>query len=395
MMLRKTLYASSVSAFAIFTPLHAAAADAQKVKEALEAAFANYGLSMKAASVEAAGDNIVIKGLQVSTPQATAGDISPPIDVTLESVTETETAFTISQIAAPEGTYPVKDGTWEFGGASIKGLRLTKPGGADPMQGVMLYESMEMQPTRFVAPGGGGDLIRLGLMKVAMSPYTSGQPLNFEMGGDFFVNAIAAAKDDAEAKAVLGLLGMNEVNGKIKATGGWNPADGKIEITEESFDIANVGRLDMKFSFSGYTADFAKSLQELARTNAGQSDAANGMKMMGMLQQLTFNSMSLRFDDAGITSKLLDLASQRMGQPKDAIITQAKGAAPMMVMQLQDADLTMAVSNAVTAYLDNPKSFEIKLAPEAPMPFSLITATGMSTPQALVKQLGLKISANQ
>jgi hypothetical protein len=384
----------TVSAFALSTASVGHAADAQKVSEALAAAFSGYGLTLKTSSVEASGENIVLKGVSFAPTQG-GGEASPPIDVTLESVTEDDAAYTVGLIAAPAGSYPVKDGTWEFGGANMKGLRISKPGSTDAMSGSMLYETMEVLPSKFVGAGGVGEFVSTNGMKSTMSPYTAGQALDMTMTGDFAVNVGAIAKDDANAMGMISALGLNQMAGTINVKGGWNPTDGKLEISEESFDIANVGKLDFKLSLSGYTADFVRATQQLIKDSGGKTDGENGMKMMGLMQQLTFNSMSLRFDDAGITSKALDLAAAQTGQPRDALVMQAKGMAPMMVMQLQDGDLTAAVSTAVSSYLDNPKNLEIKLAPPAPVPFSVLTATGMSAPQALVKQLGLSITANQ
>jgi hypothetical protein len=178
-------------------------------------------------------------------------------------------------------------------------------------------------------------------------------------------------------------------------TGTWNPTDGKLTISEESFDVQNVGKLNFKFDISGYTPQLIKQMQELTKQNAGKTDASNGMAMMGLMQQLTLNSVSLRFDDASITGKLLDLASKQMGQPKDAIINQYKGMLPVMAAQLKDPEFVTMLSNAANAYLDNPKNFEIKTAPPAPVPFAQIMATGMAQPQALIKTLGVQVIANQ
>jgi hypothetical protein len=105
--------------------------------------------------------------------------------------------------------------------------------------------------------------------------------------------------------------------------------------------------------------------------------------------------MSLRFDDASIATKALDLMSKRMGQPKDALIAQAKGMAPILFMQLQDPEFSSVATKALSDFLDNPKSLEIKMAPGAPVPVAQIIASGMAAPATLVKQLGLTVVANQ
>jgi hypothetical protein len=397
MYFRKLLQVSAVSSFALFSAGAQAAPDAQKVSDALTAAFAGYGMDFKASAAEADGENIILKGLTIKMPKQPDGaePKSQPIDVTLQNVTEDDANYIIGQVSAPAASYPVTDGTWEFGGASLNGARIAKDPNAAGTIAAMLYDSVEMQPTKFVSSTGAGELINIGLLKATMSPYAEGQPMTFDMTGDFSVNAKALSKDNPQAGPVLDQLGLNDVKTNIIAKGSWDPKSGLLDVTQETFDIVNVGKFDFKFALSGYTPEFIKAVQQMTKDSSGASSEEQGMKMMGMMQQLTFNSAAIRFDDAGITTKLLDMAATMSGQPRDAIIMQAKGMAPMVAMQLGDAAVTQQLSEAVNVYLDNPKSLEIKLAPSAPVPFSLITATGMSTPQALVQQLGMSISANQ
>jgi hypothetical protein len=53
-------------------------------------------------------------------------------------------------------------------------------------------------------------------------------------------------------------------------------------------------------------------------------------------------------------------------------------------------------SEAITKFLDDPKSLEISAEPASPVPFALIIAGAMSgAPQDLVKTLAVKITANE
>jgi hypothetical protein len=72
-----------------------------------------------------------------------------------------------------------------------------------------------------------------------------------------------------------------------------------------------------------------------------------------------------------------------------------KGMAPLLAIASQDVDFVNAFAEAVASYLDNPKSFEITMAPEKPVPLTLLMAVGMTDPKALIKQVGLKVLANQ
>ena len=391
-LVRTVFFATSVLALSLATPAFAAV-DAQKFMDIFSAKLASYGLSAKADSVEGQGEDIVLKGLKVGPASGT--DPVAIAELKLEGVTEKAGGYMIAQIAAPAAQYPVPEGMWDFGGAAITNLSIPAPDSSDPAGGLILYDSITMSPSKFVT-SAGEEIVRLGSLEATASPYNAGQPMTFSMKPfDMYINAIAAAKDDAANKEIMTNLGLAEINAKIAVDGSWNPADGKLTISEESFDVQNAGKLNFKLDISGYTPQLLKQMQDMAKQNAGKADAASGMMMMGLMQQLTLNSVSLRFDDASLTGKLLDLASKQMGQPKEAIINQYKGMLPVMAAQLQDPEFVTMLSNAANAYLDSPKNIEIKLAPAAPVPFAQIMATGMAQPQALIKTLGVQVIANQ
>lgn len=389
---RSVFFTTSVLAFSFVTPTFAAV-DAQKFMDNLSTKLALYGLNAKADSVESQGEDIVLKGLKVGP--ASGADPITIAEVKLEGVTEKEGGYVVSQIAAPAAQYPVTEGTWDFGGATVVNVSIPSPDANDPLGGLIWYDAIKMNPSKF-STSAGVEFIRLGNLEATNSPYSADQLMKFSLKPfDVYINAITAAKDDAANKEVMTSLGLAEINAKIAAEGSWNPTDGKLTISEESFDVQNAGKLNFKFDISGYTSELIKQVQELNKQNAGKTDASNGMAMMGLMQQLTLNSVSVRFDDASLTGKLLDLASQKMGQPKEAIINQYKGMLPMMAAQLQDPEFVTMLSNAANAYLDNPKNIEIKVAPSAPVPFAQIMATGMAQPQALIKTLGVQVIANQ
>ena len=389
---RSAFFTTSVLAFSFATPTFAAV-DAQKFMDNLSTKLALYGLNAKADSVESQGEDIVLKGLKVGP--ASGADPITIAEVKLEGVTEKDRGYVVAQIAAPAAQYPVTEGTWDFGGAAVVNVSIPSPDANDPLGGLIWYDSIKMNPSKF-STSEGVEFIRLGSLEATNSPYSADQLMKFSLKPfDVYINAVAAAKDDAANKEVMTSLGLAEINAKIAAEGSWNPTDGKLTISEESFDVQNAGKLNFKFDISGYTSELIKQVQELNKQNAGKTDASNGMAMMGLMQQLTLNSVSVRFDDASLTGKLLDLASQKMGQPKEAIINQYKGMLPMMAAQLQDPEFVTMLSNAANAYLDNPKNIEIKVAPSAPVPFAQIMATGMAQPQALIKTLGVQVIANQ
>ena len=182
-------------------------------------------------------------------------------------------------------------------------------------------------------------------------------------------------------------------------SGSWELASGKLAVDEYTFDFKDVGSLSLSLEFSGYTLDFLKGMQEAikaaeANPNKEEANAAMGMSMMGLVQQLTFNSASISFEDASITKKLLDYAGSEQGVSGDQMAQSLKGLIPIMLAQLNMPDLQNQIAEAANAYLDDPKSITISAEPKEPVPFPMIMGAAMGAPQTIPQVLGVTVTAN-
>ena len=80
-------------------------------------------------------------------------------------------------------------------------------------------------------------------------------------------------------------------------------------------------------------------------------------------------------------------------RPQD-VVNQAKAILPFLLAQIGAPQLGSMISGAVSEYLDNPQSLRVSARPAEPMPFSLLMAGAMASPQALADQIGLEVVAN-
>jgi hypothetical protein len=131
-----------------------------------------------------------------------------------------------------------------------------------------------------------------------------------------------------------------------------------------------------------------------ANPNKEEANQAVGLAMLGLMQQLTINSASIRFDDASITKKALDYAGSQQGVTGDQLAQSLKGLVPMMMAQLNMPELQNQVAAAVTTYLDRPKSLTISAVPEKPVPVPMIIGAAMGAPNTIPSVLGVKVTAN-
>lgn len=366
-----------------------AAVDANKVTDLLKAKAEASGAKLEVASSELSGSNVVVKGAKLTFKDAKPVELG---DVTLENVTEEGDGYLVGKVAAPATEKVDGDTKVNFKGASINNVHLMPAKADDAMSSFMLYDSMDFAGLEVAEKGT--KVFAIGSGKATMSPYKPNEKIDMDGAvNDIYINF--GTVTDPQMKQAVEAMGYKEVTGKVTMKGSWNPTDGRMSLPEMTYDFNNVGKLNIAMDISGYTPAFAKQLQDLTKSMESKSGGEQSAAMMGLVQQLTFNGMSIRFDDASLTNKIIDYVAKQSNQPREAIVAQGKGMAPMLAMALQDANIIKNVSDAVSAYLDSPKNLEIKAAPATPMSFAVLAASGMSAPAQLAKQIGLTVTANQ
>lgn len=364
--------------------------DAKAVVDAIIGQFAGQGLPITVEGQELDGDNINVTGVSIKFPDAEPTKIG---DVVLEGVEEADGGgYLIGQISAPETTIDEEGTKVEFGGASMSNIHVAGPGETDPVKQMFLYEEAEVGAIKVAT--GGADVFSMEGAKATMSEYTPGEPMNFDVQVTGLHGDLSKIPDPKTQETVAA-LGYSQVDGLVSMKGSWNPTDGRMTVSEGAYDFKDVGRLNLTFDISGYTPQLVKALQEMNKNMEGQDESAKGLAMLGLIQQLNFISMSIRFDDASVTGRVIDYAAKQAGQPRDQIVAQSKAVIPFAVAQLKDPEFAAKVTEAASAFIDAPKSLEIKAAPAAPVPFALLMATGSTTPEALIKQLNVTVTANQ
>lgn len=201
-------------------------------------------------------------------------------------------------------------------------------------------------------------------------------------------------------KDLINGMGYGKINGNAILSGDWNTQTGKLNLSEYSMTLEDVGRLDVKLAISGLSLKFVEGLQQLSEQMRGKEDdpksqQAMGIAALGMLQQLSLYHVSLRFDDASLTNRILDAFAKQRGIDREKMIQGLKGTLPFALAALQNAEFQQQVSSAVGAFLDNPESIEIAVEPASPLSFAVITGSAISAPQTLPEVLGLTVKANE
>ncbi|RWM05948.1 MAG: DUF945 domain-containing protein [Mesorhizobium sp.] len=391
---RSMLKKLAFSTFLLTLPLNAAFAADPAVAERVKATLAAQGVDISWTGVSGDDSNVVLQG--VSIKPAAEKEALPIGDVKLEGVSAANGGFDIATVSTSAFEHS-KDGvTLNLSPFVIHDMKVPAEGSTDPLGSMMMYKSAEL--SSMTVKVGDKTAFSMDGLAVQITPPADGKAMDFTANTEKF-NADLTLVDDPKSKEAIDALGYQNISGNISMAGTWQPSDGKMELSKYDISVDNAGTLGMTFDLGGYTVDFIKSMQamqkQLASQPEGADNSAQGMAMLGLLQQLSFNGASVRFDDDSLTGKVLDYVGKQQGMSAKDVANQAKAIVPFGMAQLNNPELTAEVSAAVNKFLDDPKSLEISAEPPSSVPFALIMAGAMSNPLDLPKTLGVKVKANE
>jgi hypothetical protein len=390
------------SALLLTIPLNSASAqEAAAVADRLKALSAKQGIELGWANVTGDASGMVIEGLTVKPAGET--DAFPLGNLTLSDISEENGGFRIGTTATAPISSTAEGVTVELSEIVMKGLKIPAENSDDPLAAISFYESVEMASA--AVKMADKTVFSISGLTAAISPPVEGKAMDFTAGVASFSGDLSGVTDP-QTKAIVDAFGYQTINGSYTTAGTWNLADGRLNVTENDVVVENAGKFGFKADISGYTLDFIKQLQEVQKKMAAQpageaATSAGELEMLALMQQLSLNGATVRFDDASLTGKIIDYVAKQQGQKREDIVNVAKAGLPFLLMQMQLPDLAAAISPAINSYLDDPRSIEIKAAPAAPVPFTLIGGAAMANPdpgataKAIWSMLGVTVTANQ
>ncbi|MBY4590229.1 MULTISPECIES: hypothetical protein [Rhizobium] len=370
------------------------ALDGADMMKKLNAATSAGGTVITFEKADVDGDTVTATGVQVGYANL-PGDTLKIGELTFEGVEETEGGgYHAKTVSFPDIDMSQEEGRFSAKDIEIAGLTIPANATGETLNDILLYETVSTGPIALNIKGK--DVFAIEGIESNLERQDGGFTYDANVAG---LKADLSQVEDASAKDAIEKLGLTTIDGTVTMKGSWEVDSGKIAVDEYAFDFKNIGRLNIAVDFSGYTLAFVKSLQEAVKTaeanpNKEEANQAVGLAMLGLMQQLTFNSASIRFDDASITKKALDYAGAQQGVTGDQLTQSLKGLVPIMMAQLNLPELQNQVSAAVNTYLDGPKNLTVSAAPEKPVPFPMIIGAAMGAPNTIPSVLGVKVTAN-
>jgi len=387
------LLAAGTTLIALGTP--ALALDGNDlVKKLNSALYMQQGEGIVPGSVEVNGSTVTLRN---SLFEAGASQGSLPLGtIEMEGVEEDAGGYTIETVTFEN--VDLRQDKTEISASDIVMSGVTVPANTtgNSLDSVLLYDEATTGPMAIKVDGK--TVASIGSSKLTTDVSDDDKKISFDLQvAD--IKADLATIDDPATKQTISDLGITSLDGKVSMTGSWDLEPGTLAIEEYAFDFANIGKLDMAFSLSGYTLDFVRSANETARAmeanpNKEQAEQAANLAMLGLMQRLTFNSAMISFADDGITEKALDVVGKQQGTSGDQLAQMIKAMTPIVLAQYNIPELQNALSQAVNTYLDNPGSLTITAQPPSPVPFPMILGAGMGAPNTLPQVLGVTVKAN-
>lgn len=374
-----------------------AAIDGEDLLAKINAAYAAGSGVLKAESIEINGDDVVLKGTTFTATGPQEKSIALG-NLTLQDVTEADGgAYHIDRIEFPEVNVTEEKSSINVKDLYLAGVVVPGSTAGEGLSSMMMYEEASSGPITVTTDGKQVFAVEKASGSVALAEDESS--LSFE-GTVTGIKADLSSIEDAEGKEAINALGLQTINGEISVSGNWEPVSGTVNLEDYTLDFADVGSLSLSFALTGYTMDLVKQLQETARTmqadaNNEQAQQAAGIAMFGLMQQMSFQSAQISFEDAGITERGLDYAGKQQGSNGEQMAQMVKGMLPILLAQAKLGALQNQVSEAVNAFIDDPQNITITAEPEKEVPFPMIMGAAMGAPESVPALLGVSVTANE
>ncbi|WP_421362493.1 hypothetical protein [Agrobacterium rosae] len=396
MKLQTTRHFLFASAAVIAFASPAFALDGADVLKKINAAYHIQGAEIAAKSIAVNGSNVTLSGVTF-TASAAKEQTFPLGNVTLEGVEEDNGGYTIEKMSFDNVKYAQENVAVDVSDIYMSGVVVPADATTGKVDSMLLYDEAHSGPVSVKIDGK--QAFALEETTTTLTKSEDDSTISFDLNATGF-KADLSDVTDPKSKEAIDKLKVKTLSGEMTMSGSWEIAPGTMTIDEYAIDLKDVGRLNMAFSFSGYTLNFIQSMQEAVKAQAAnpnkeQADQAAGLAMLGLMQQLSFVSAEVSFQDASITKRAIDYAAGEQGMTSEQLSQTIKGMVPLMMAQLNVPELQNAVSAAVNAYIDDPKNFTISAEPAKPVPFPMIMGAAMGAPNTIPQVLGVTVKANE
>ncbi len=352
------------------------AADATQVADALVAAMqASNNTKVVYQSASAAGDDVAITGFTATNENG--GTVTIPTLTITGAAPRDKGGFTAASMTFDNGKVVDQNTniSWQTGSLTDA----TVPS-ADEIKA-----KVHLRPFSRIDIAGltveGGELpapFTIASVGAAVDTDADGTPRDFDLTVAGIKIPPEVFEADPQQKAILDQLGYSGFLINLNVAGGYETEGDILTLRSFTIDVADAGKLAISGKFNGV------SLRKMF-----EGDNPGDIGSNGSIEQLT-----VRFDNAGIVERVLDMQAKMMGMQRQDVVAQTAGALPFMLNFLGNPPFQDKVAKAGTSFLTNPHSITVSATPSAPVSFNQIAAAAGQSPQSLPDLLAVDVVAN-
>lgn len=378
-------------------PAQALAVEAEAFADALTSLFNQTDTQLRFDKVTTRGDDIVIEGFSLAF--ADEGPVELDGTITFLNVGETEDGgYRADRAIVDRLVMEEDDFRLQVDGMIWENVLFYALPPSDPQASIFHPSQFFTGPLRLFVEDS--EVFRISRIESGNIVSGDQQSVSFNMAAVGMTLDLTALEELDELPRELAEFDVSELTMELGAQSEWNVAEGRMRITNSHIDIGQVGRFEFAGDILGYDMDFIAGLIEMQQTSAmdgAVSEAETLDQLMHMANSLFLNGARLRFEDDGITNKLLDLVAEEQDMPRAAMTIGFAAALPIMASELGVSEaLSTALLRAATDYMISPQSFEVRLLPHKPVRFTrLAEAIEDEDAETLLGMFDFEVEANQ
>ena len=216
----------------------------------------------------------------------------------------------------------------------------------------------------------------LGKFEMNGADYLGGMPTSLNAALDNFTFDIGNSKDPQLKDFIA--MGIKKFDLSAKVDIAWSEAAETLSLRQASGKMAGIGAVTLKATLGNVSKD-------LFTGGKDEIEAA----LLGTL----IKDADLRFENAGIVEKGLELEAKKQKKTADALKTEAIGVASAAIpAMLKNAPAAKDIAAAVVKFITTPKSFHI--GAKSAEGLGIADLGLINDPAALLKKLAVVASAN-
>ncbi len=357
-----------------------AAPDAHAVADALVAAF---GASGKATAsygdATASGDTITITGFKAVQPKRSGRDITIATIVIAGAAERQPGGFTATSMTLSDGSAIDGKATVKWQTAVVDNAVVPTPDEIHALSNKFLPFTSATVTGIAISNPELAQPIDVAKVDLAMAADANGEPNSFTFATTG-VHLPASAFNTPEVGSMMQSLGYTDLVLSLTIDAGFDTGADTFALRSFALDIADVGKLAITGALSNV------KVHNVVNTGADGKPAPKTPPNL--------DALSIRFDNAGVIERALDMQAQILGTTRDDVAAQWPMLFMFLIGDVGGVDFQQKVQTALTDFLKSPKSLTVTLAPPAPVPFDKVIKTLDADQTKLPQLLGVDIEVN-